>query len=207
MPIYSKPARILLALPFATAFAQDATRSAPICLAPTRAEMVAGSSETAIAAVRETFSSFLTGPSLGTRPLDARLASQAREEARLASCQYVLLTTIKQQRKQDNGLLRRAAGGVAEAGAREVLGGARSTEARIAANAATSAAAAVREMTYGFKTKDVLELGYRLESADGTVLLEKSEKRTAKSDGEDVLTPLVERASEAIASVVAKSGK
>ncbi|MDF2774760.1 MAG: hypothetical protein K0S86_4260, partial [Geminicoccaceae bacterium] len=183
MPIYSKPARILLALPFATAFAQDATRSAPICLAPTRAEMVAGSSETAIAAVRETFSSFLTGPSLGTRPLDARLASQAREEARLASCQYVLLTTIKQQRKQDNGLLRRAAGGVAEAGAREVLGGARSTEARIAANAATSAAAAVREMTYGFKTKDVLELGYRLESADGTVLLEKSEKRTAKSDG------------------------
>ncbi|HEX6048750.1 MAG TPA: hypothetical protein VFZ21_05770 [Gemmatimonadaceae bacterium] len=207
MSFHSHLARMLFVFPFATAFAQDTTQTAPICLAPTRAEMVAGNSETAIAAVREAFASFLTGPSLGARPLNARLASQAREEARLASCRYVLLTTIKHQRKQDNGFLRRAAGGVAEAGAREVLGGARSTEARIAANAATSAAAAVREMTYGFKTKDVLELGYRLESADGTVLLEKSEKRTAKSDGEDVLTPLVERASEAVASVVVKAGK
>jgi hypothetical protein len=199
--------RILFVLPFATAFAQESAAVAPICLAPTKTETVAGNAETAVTAVRETFTSFLTGPSLGVRPLEARLASQAREEAKLASCRYVLLTTMKHRRKQGNGLLRRATGGAVEAGASQVLGSARSAEARIAAGAAASAAAAAREMSSSFRTKDEVELTYRLESADGTVLLEKTEKRTAKSDGEDVLTPLVERASEAIATIVVKGGK
>ena len=114
---------------------------------------------------------------------------------------------MKQQRKTDRGLLRRATSGAIEAGAGQVIGSARSTEARIAAGAATQAAMAAREVSYSVKTKDELELTYRLESATGAVLLDKTEKRTAKSDGEDVLTPLVERASEAIASQVAKGGK
>jgi len=36
------------------------------------------------------------------------------------------------------------------------------------------------------------------------VLLEKSEKRKAKADGEDLLTPLTQRAAEAIAAAVVK---
>ena len=197
----------LLVLPLAAAITQENTPSAHICLVPTSAQMVTGNTETAIAAVRETFTSFLTGPSLGVTPLKARLASQAREEAKQASCPFVLLTTIKHQRKEDRRILRRAAGGAVEAGAWQVLGSAHSTEARIAAGAAASAAVAAREVAYSFKSKDELELTYRLESTTGTVLLEKTEKRAAKSDGEDVLTPLVERASEAIAAVVAKGGK
>ena len=39
------------------------------------------------------------------------------------------------------------------------------------------------------------------------LLVDKPEKRTAKSAGEDVLTPRVENASEAIAAAVAKGGK
>jgi hypothetical protein len=78
--------------------------------------MVTGNTETAITAVRETFTSFLAGPSLGVTPLEARLASQAREEAKQKSCPYILLTTIKHQRKQDRGLLRRATTGAVEAG-------------------------------------------------------------------------------------------
>ena len=198
--------RILFVLPFATAFAQENAAGAPICLAPTKTEIV-GSAETAVTAVRETFTSFLTGPSLGVRPLEARLASQAREEAKLASCRYVLLTTMKHQRKKDNGLWRRATSGAVEAGAWQVVGSARSAEARIAAGAAASAVAATRDLSSSFVRKDEVELTYRLESADGAVLLEKTEKRTAKSDGEDVLTPLVERASEAIATIVVKGGK
>jgi len=207
MSLYSTCIRPLFVLPFATAFAQDSTQAARICLAPTQAEMVTGNTEMAITAVRQTFTSFLTGPSLGVIPLEARLASQAREEAKQKSCPYVLLTTIKHQRKQDHGLLRRATTGAVETGAWHVLGSARSTEARAAAGAAASAAAAARDVAYAFKVKDELELTYRLESAGGTVLLDKTEKRTAKSDGEDVLTPVVEKASEAIAAVVARSGK
>jgi hypothetical protein len=141
MSLASNVTRILLSLPVATALAQDSAQSPRICLAPTSAHMVTGNTETAITAVRETFTSFLTGPTLGVRQLTARLASQAREEAQQASCPFVLLTTINHQRKDDNRLLRRATGGAVEAG------------------------------------------------------------------GEDLLTPLVEKASEAIATVVTKGGK
>jgi hypothetical protein len=48
------------------------------------------------------------------------------------------------------------------------------------------------------RNKDELTLGYRLEAADGTLLAEKREKRSAKADGEDLLTPLVQVAAEAI---------
>ena len=46
-------------------------------------------------------------------------------------------------------------------------------------------------------------LEYRLEAADRPApLLTKSEKSKAKSDGEDLLTPLVERAADAIVNTV-----
>jgi hypothetical protein len=48
------------------------------------------------------------------------------------------------------------------------------------------------------RNKDELTLGWRLEAADGRVLLEKREKRNAKSDGEDLLTPLVQQAAEQV---------
>jgi hypothetical protein len=196
---------LLGVVPLASALAQQPAGTR-ICLAPTSAKMVAGNTETAMTAVRETFTSFLTGPSLSVAPLNARLSSQVREEAKIAGCQYLLITTITHERKQSNGLLKRAATGAAEAGAWQALGSARSTEARVAAGAAASAAVAARNMSYDFRTKDQLALTYRLERADGTVLAENSEKRTAKSDGEDLLTPMVERASEAIATAVAKGG-
>ena len=48
-----------------------------------------------------------------------------------------------------------------------------------------------------------MTLDYRLEVADRSVpLLTRSEKSKAKSDGEDLLTPLVERAAGAIANTV-----
>jgi hypothetical protein len=173
-----------------------------ICLVPTSAQVVSGSSDAAIDAVRAAFTSFLTGPSVDVSPLTARLASQAREEARAANCPYVLLTTFKQERKEGRNLLGRAASGVATAGARTVMGTTSSAATRIAANAAASAAELTRELATTVRVKDELTLGYRLERADGSVMLDKSEKRKASSDGEDLLTPIVERAAEAIVSVV-----
>ena len=117
MSLSSNIARALLALPFTTALAQDGAPSARICLAPTSAQLVTGNTETAIAAVRRRSPAISTGPTLGVRQLSSRLASQAREEAKQASCPYVLLTTIKHRRKQDNRLLRRATSGAVEAGA------------------------------------------------------------------------------------------
>ena len=54
------------------------------------------------------------------------------------------------------------------------------------------------------KTQDVLILASRLVSGDGIVLFQQVDKRKATSDGEDLLTPMVQRAAEAIADVVTK---
>ena len=79
---------------------------------------------------------------------------------------------------------------------------------RVAAGAAAGAASsAVSDYAYGSRSKDELTLKYRLETGAGAVLAEKSEKRKAKSDGEDLLTPVVQRASEAIVEAAGKQSK
>ena len=57
------------------------------------------------------------------------------------------------------------------------------------------------------KAKDELTLTTRLESGNGAVLAEKTEKRKAKADAEDLLTPLVQSAAEVVAAAVAKSSR
>ena len=181
----------------------DTTR---VCLAPSSVQMVAGNSDAAIDAVRGTFTSFLTGPSLAAKPLTSRLPSQVREEAKAADCPYLLLTTFKQERTGGHAVFGRAAAGAVQEGAWNVLVSTRSTPTKAAAGAALSGAAATREVVSSFRAKDELTLGWRLEAQDGRVLVAKSEKRKASSDGEDVLTPLVEHASESIVTAI-RGGK
>jgi hypothetical protein len=198
--------RLLAFFPLAAASAETSGDTTRICLAPATVESAVGNSADAANAVRETFTSFLTGPSLAVRPLNARLQSQVREEAKASGCRYLLLPTVKHQRKSSGGgLLGRMAGGAVEQGAWRAGAAAGGTVGGVAAGAAAGAAgAAANNYAYSVRTKDELALSYRLESADGRVLLDKSEKRKAKSDGEDLLTPLVQHASEAVAAVTVK---
>lgn len=191
----------------ALAAAQEPTaapKGTQICLAPAAVE-AAPTGMDPVGAVRDAFTSFLTGPSLGVQPLSARLQSQAREEAKLAGCQLLLLPSIKHERKSGGGLLGKVAGGAVQQGAWAVTGSAGSTVGRVAAGAAAGAASsAVSDYAYGSRNKDEMTLSYRLESGSGAVLLDKSDKRKAKSDGEDLLTPLVQRAAEAIVTAAGK---
>jgi hypothetical protein len=179
--------------------------SVRICLVPTTVE-ASNNSAAAVDAVRESFASFLTGPSLRSEALKARLESQAREEAKQADCPFVLLTTLKLVSKRSGGsTLGQIAAGAARQGAWEA--GARSGNGagRIAGSAAYGG---LSQAVYGYaatiRNKDELTLGWRLEAADGAVLVEEREKRNAKSDGEDLLTPVVQRAAEQIVAAAAK---
>jgi hypothetical protein len=175
----------------------DTTR---ICLAPASVEGSSGNANAAIDAARETFTAYLAGPSLATEPLKARLTSQVREEARQAACPYLLLATLKQvQKRGGGGVLGRMAAGAAQQGAWAAGAASGSAVGRAAGQAAYGAAGqAAYDYAVGIRNKDELTLSYRLESSDGKVLVEKQDKRKAKSDGEDLLTPMVQTAAEAI---------
>lgn len=154
-------------------------------------------------ALRERFVSFLTGPSLRAITLDARLPSQAIEEARQKQCGHVLLTSVEVKRHDGSGLgraLGRAAGTAAWYGV--PYGGAASAAAR---GAAVAGAQVISEMASTTKAKDEVILEYRFGTVDAvTRTSPKTEKAKAQSDGEDLLTPLVEQASESVAASVAR---
>jgi sulfate adenylyltransferase subunit 1 (EFTu-like GTPase family) len=180
---------------FVAAQASAATQSAGrlrVCLAPPSAQLPGISGDDAAAAVRDAFKSYLTGPSLEAEVLSARLPSQAHEEAKQKQCRFVLYTTAVQERKQSSGLLGRIAAGAMQSGASQVAANTGSASTRVLASAAAGGAASTY---YGSFTQssDRLTLTTRVEFPDGNVLARGSETRKAKSDREDLLTPLVER--------------
>ena len=193
---------ILFTVTAGVAAAQQEATVTRICLAPASVEASSGSATAAIDATRETFNAYLTGPTLKAEPLQARLESQAREEAKQAGCPWTLFTSLKVVSKKGGNILGQVAAGAVREGA-YAAGQATGTAAgRIAGTAVYSAAnQAAWNYATTIRNKDELTLGYRLESADGKVLLDKREKRSAKADGEDLLTPLVQAASEQVVGV------
>lgn len=197
---------LLCAATFATnAHAAETPASVRICVAPATAQAALGNSADVIGAVRDTFTSFLTGPSVAVTPLAARLAGQAREEAKLAQCPYVLFPTVRHERKSA-GWLGRVAAGAIQSGAWEAASAAPSSATRVIAGAASTSAATYSVYSQ-IKTRDEMQLEYRLESDDGRVLIENKSQRNAGSDGEDLLTPLVQSAAENIMSAVSQSAR
>ena len=197
----------LLSLVASSIAAQSPAAKTTICLAPTTAQMASGSTTDGGSAVRESFASYLSGPTLAVAPLNAKLASQAREEAKQASCSHVVYTSMKLERnKSGGGLFGKIVGEAVQSSAYELRGRAGGSVAgRVVTSAAASAAAeAARNFASNVKTRDELTLDWRLETIDGAVVAKNNAKAKASSDGQDLLTPMVERAAETIASAVAK---
>ena len=73
------------------------------------------------------------------------------------------------------------------------------------ARAGTSAGLqTVSSLAQSTKAKDEISFEYRLQTADGQTLLgPKTENQKAKADGEDLLTPVVTRATEFIVAATA----
>jgi hypothetical protein len=200
----------LLAGSFAPASAQDAAaqtaagRPACVAIVMPSATGVDGDATAFSTSLRDLFVSYLTGPTMQAITLDARLPSQAIEEARRKECTYVLLTTIAMKRDGGSGwgkALGQAAGSAAYYGV-PYGGGAAAAAAR---GAAVAGAHAVSTMASTTRVKDELRLDYRVGTVDTvTRMAPKTEKAKATTDGEDLLTPLVEKAAESVAAVITR---
>lgn len=163
---------------------------------------VEGNASDVSAALRELLSGILSGPSLRVVPLDARLQSQALEEAVGKSCPRVLTAAVTRKRGGGGGLLGRVLTGAATTAAWQVPGSGMvpgAARGAVVAGAETLSAAAT-----GTRAKDEWKFEYTLLSADGaTVLGPQTVSAKAQSNGEDVLTPLTLRVAEAVGAAVA----
>jgi len=184
--------------------AGDDLQRAPICIAIVLPSVqgVEGSATEVGASVRDLFASFLTGPSMRVVSLDARLASQAIEEARQKECGRVLTATLTRKRG-GGGLLGRVVGLAGTSVASGIPGGGIGTA--VVRGVTVAATQAVYEIAASTKAKDEMRLEYKLTSVDGkTELGPETDKGKATADGEDLVTPLVEKAAEAIAAAVSR---
>ncbi|MBA3631655.1 MAG: DUF4412 domain-containing protein [Acidobacteria bacterium] len=169
-----------------------------------KAQMSAGDAAQAAEAVRNTFASYLNGPNVEVVALAARLPSQALEEAKQSQCDYVLSASLTQKKGGGGGMFGKALGNIASSAIVHLPGG--STAGGAAARSATiTGVHTAASISGSIKAKDELTLEYKLEATDGAKPgVANTAKAKAKSDGEDVFTPLVERAAQAIIDAVMK---
>ena len=185
-------------VPASSALAADNSPGAATCVAMglPAVQGVEGSAVDVGNAVRELFRDFLRGPSITVVELDARLASQASDEARQKGCQRILTATLTRKRSS-GGRLGRVLGHAGSAAAWHMPG--RGVGGAVARGAALAGAQAVSELAVTTRAKDEMKLEFQLQALDGRVLLERTEEKLKASvDGEDLLTPLVRKASESI---------
>jgi hypothetical protein len=123
------------------------------------------------------------------------------EEARQKQCPHVLTATVIRKRGgHGGGLLGSVIGQAGSSAAWGIpMGGAGSAIAR---GVTMATAKAIEDLASSTKARDEMRLDYTVTSTDGrTEVGPKVDKGKAKSDGEDLLTPMVERAAEAIVAV------
>ena len=189
----------------ATSAAQGTQADAPaqVCTALVLPS-VTGAEGSAVAlatTVRDLFASYLTGPTLRALALESRLPSQAVEEARQKQCDRVLLVTLT-EKHHGGSVVGRAVGQAAGTAAWYIPGG--GVGSAVVRGTGVGVASAVSDIASGTHAKDELQMDYKLTTLDGRTLLAKSEKAKAHANGEDLITPLVEHASMAIASAPAR---
>jgi len=156
---------------------------------------------TASESVRTAEEQFLTGPKIEVIRISALLPIQATAEAKEKQCDYVLVSALSQ---------RKSAGGF---GALKTLSAATPMAAMIpgagmAAMAASQSLAIASSTAVmassGVKAKSEVSFEYSLNSPDGTSVLRDAQKTKAKTDGEDVVTPMIQKAATSIVTLLNK---
>jgi hypothetical protein len=140
-------------------------------------QVSAGDPASAATALRNGFVSNLKDANVEVVLLNARSASAAMDEARQAECDYVLSSSLT-IKKGGGSMFGRAIGNIAGSAVGLPAG---------------SAGASL------IKSKDEVTLAYKLEPlSQGKQSLSNTDKTKATRDGEDVVGPLVQKASETI---------
>jgi hypothetical protein len=216
---------VLAALAFAvmnsSAGATGAKAKSRICLVLPKAQLGQGETGTDVAEpVRQTLTSYLSGPAAEIVPLTARIPIQIDSEAEQSNCEYVLYTSLV-QKKSGGGFGKFFQMAAPAAGALPGVAGATgSYGTQVAAHAATSVItnAAAKQQQEEARAKlsgasqthihkgDQVTLEYKLQKAGVTEAVQpKSIVVKAKDDGEDLLSPLLEQTATAVLTVITQA--
>ena len=151
-------------------------------------------------AIQNLFGEYFVGTGVELVLLEAKLPSAIENEAREAGCDFVLFATVSHKRGGGGlGALRV----IGDAVGRNIPYGGSRTE-QIGSDLARVAAYEVGDAAASVKPKDELTLDINLKRLDGAGALTRQFKQKASSQGENIMSPTVEKAAQAIVDFATK---
>lgn len=141
-------------------------------------------------AIQNTLSEYLKSPNVEVVPLEAKLPSAIDAEAKTKECDFVIYATVSHKKGGGGGMFGKMMG---------------STAGAIASQTASTVAYTAASAAGNVKSKDELTLDIKVNATgSGAAALSKQYKVKAKSDGEDIISPLIEQAAQAILDATTK---
>jgi ribosomal 50S subunit-recycling heat shock protein len=186
-----------------------------IGVAPAQAQMGQGNDAQADygTPIRNSIVLMMSGPAVEVTTLDARIPVQVQAEAQMKQCDYILFSgvIVKHASSGGFGKFMKAAGPMSSMV--PMIGMTKGLTGMIASQAASAAMQTAQQQAVSqlasfngqIKQKDDVTVEYHLyPTGQDKPRLENSLKGKAKSDGEDVLTPLIQEAATTIFADVTK---
>jgi hypothetical protein len=150
------------------------------------------------AAVANSLGEYLKGTNVEVVTLEAKLASAQAEEARQKECDYIINAAVSHKKGGGGFGFGKFVSSVAS------HTGVPYTGSNVG-NAAVRAAVTTASLTPNVKSKDEVTLEIKLNAtSDNTAKLAKQFKAKAKSDGDDIISTVIEQAAQAIIDAVGK---
>lgn len=155
------------------------------------------------AAIQNTLMQYLKTPNVEVIALEARLASVIDSEAKEKECDYVLFVNAS-HKKGGGGGFGMFSKVIAPAVGATGIGHTGSTAGNIAGQVATRAIVSAGSASESIKSKDEITLDVKMQQPGGASALAKQYKKKASSNGEDIISPLVEQVAEAVVAIAGK---
>lgn len=155
------------------------------------------------AAIQNSLGDYLKGTKVEIVPLEAKLPSAQAEEAKQKECDFIVVANVSHKKGGGGGFgFGKVLGQVV---GQTGIGHTGSTIGNIAGQMATTAIVTAGSLSGNVKSKDELTLDLKLVStADNSSPLTRQFKAKAKSDGDDIISAVVEQAAQAIIDAVGK---
>lgn len=153
-------------------------------------------------AIQNTLSQYLKTPQIELVRLEAKLPSAIDQEAVSKECDFVIYTTVSHKKGGGGFGFGKAFGSIAGSAISSVGYG--STAGAIASSTASTVVYSAATAAGSVKSKDELTLDIKVNQTGGATALARQYKAKAKSDGEDIISSIVEQAAQAIVDAVAK---
>ncbi|HZQ24156.1 MAG TPA: hypothetical protein VFA89_15295 [Terriglobales bacterium] len=162
--------------------------------------------------IRNAIIQYMNGPAVEVAALDSHIQMQLQAEAQQKQCDYVLFSNVVVKHGSGGGfgkfmkMASPAASVMPMAAAGRGLGAAAATSAVSSTVAQTAAMTSLANFNGQIKSKDEVSLAYQLVPAgQQAAKLSDTLKAKASSDGQDVLSPLIEQLANTVLTAATKN--